>query len=212
MTNDHLDPRVTRPFSRRAILRAGSATVVAGAFRTILTRTPSALAQPATPPAASPVSTPSGFAGAVDIGGGRKLFLESRGAGAPVTILESGYPDDADVWNTIALPPTTHGPAVLPGVAEFTRVCAYDRPGTLLDATHLSRSTPVPMPRTAADIVSDLHALLGHANVPAPYVLSAIRSAASTCASMPPPTRARSPVWFSSIPRTKTRMNGSRRC
>jgi pimeloyl-ACP methyl ester carboxylesterase len=60
---------------------------------------------------------------------------------------------------------------VLPGVAAFTRVCAYDRPGTVLDDDHRSRSDPVPMPRTAADAVADLHALLRAAGVPGPYVL-----------------------------------------
>ena len=61
--------------------------------------------------------------------------------------------------------------AVLPGVAAFTRVCAYDRPGTALDADHPSRSDPVPMPRTAADAVADLHALIDGAGIPGPYVL-----------------------------------------
>ena len=61
--------------------------------------------------------------------------------------------------------------AVLPGVAAFTRVCAYDRPGTALDADHRSRSDPVPMPRTAADAVADLHALIDGAGIPGPYVL-----------------------------------------
>ena len=58
-------------------------------------------------------------------------------------------------------------------VAKFARTCAYDRPGTFLDANHLSRSTPVPMPRTARDLVSDLHVLLQTAHVPGPYVLVA---------------------------------------
>jgi len=50
---------------------------------------------------------------------------------------------------------------VLAGVAAFTRVCAYDRPGTaaLING-------PVLMPRTAQDVVADLHALLRAAGVP----------------------------------------------
>src|SRR5204863_6146343 len=51
--------------------------------------------------------------------------------------------------------------------------CVYDRPGTFLDADHLSRSTAVPLPRTARDLVSDLHALLEKAHVPGPYVFAA---------------------------------------
>ena len=108
----------------------------------------------------------------VDIGG-RKLYLECRGAGSPTVILESGYRDRADPWslNLFELPGAT---MVLPGVAAFTRVCTYDRPGTaiLLDGDFQpSRSDPVPMPRSATAIVAELHALLRAAKVPGPYVL-----------------------------------------
>ena len=129
-----------------------------------------AMAQSATP-AASPVPASGDFAGLVDIGGGRRLWLECRGHGSPTVILEAGYPNTADVWDTIALESDAGEMAVLPGVAAFTRVCAYDRPGTALDADHRSRSDPVPMPRTAADAVADLHALIDGAGIPGPYVL-----------------------------------------
>jgi pimeloyl-ACP methyl ester carboxylesterase len=129
-----------------------------------------ALAQSATP-AASPSAASGDFAGLVDIGGGRRLWLECRGHGSPTVLLESGYGNDADIWDTIALAPDAGAMAVLPGVAAFTRVCAYDRPGTALDADHRSRSDPVPMPRTASDAVADLHALLDVAGIPGPYVL-----------------------------------------
>jgi pimeloyl-ACP methyl ester carboxylesterase len=65
---------------------------------------------------------------------------------------------------------------VLPGIATFTRVCVYDRPGTVtITGQHVegSRSTPVPQPTTAADGMMDLHALLTAANVAGPYVLVA---------------------------------------
>ncbi len=110
------------------------------------------------------------FAGLVEIGDGRKMFLECRGSGSPTVILESGYRNDAEIWSTPLEPGMS---TVFPQVAKFTRVCAYDRPGTLLDANHLSRSTPVLMPRTARDLVSDLHALLQTAHVPGPYVFAA---------------------------------------
>lgn len=129
-----------------------------------------ALARSATP-AASPSIASSDFAGLVDIGGGRRLWLECRGHGSPTVILEAGSGDNAEVWDTIALGPDSGEIAVLPGVAAFTRVCAYDRPGTLIDADHQSRSDPVPMPRTAADAVVDLHALIATAGIPGPYVL-----------------------------------------
>src|SRR5437899_11817766 len=106
----------------------------------------------------------------IDIGDGRKMFLECRGSGSPTVILESGYRDDSEIWSTPLEPGKN---AVFPQVGKFTWVCAYDRPGTLLDADHLSRSTQVPMPRTARDVVSDLHALLQTAHVPGPYVFAA---------------------------------------
>ncbi len=109
-------------------------------------------------------------AGLVEIGAGRKMFLECRGSGSPTVILESGYRNDAEIWSTPLEPGKS---TVFPQVAKFTRVCAYDRPGTVRDANHLSRSTQVPMPRTARDVVSDLHALLQKAHVPGPYVLAA---------------------------------------
>ena len=118
----------------------------------------------------TPVPASGNFAGLIDIGAGRKMYLECSGLGSPTVILESGYRNDAAIWSTPLEPGM---PTVFPQVAKFTRVCAYDRPGTFLDANHLSRSTAVPMPRTARDLVSDLHALLHAAHVPGPYVFAA---------------------------------------
>src|SRR4029450_1662591 len=98
------------------------------------------LAQSATPAAPSPAVASGDFAGLVDIGGGRRLWLECRGHGSPTVLLEAGSGNNADVWDTIALESDAGAMAVLPGVAAFTRVCAYDRPGTMLDADHPSRS------------------------------------------------------------------------
>jgi len=117
-----------------------------------------------------PLPTSGEVADLVEIGNGRKMYLECRGSGSPTVILESGYRNDADIWSAQLEPGMT---TVFPQVAKFTRVCAYDRPGTFLDGNHLSRSTPVPMPRTARDLVSDLHALLEKAHVPGPYVFAA---------------------------------------
>ena len=97
-------------------------------------------------------------------------IIECRGSGSPTVILISGYRNDADIWSVESAPGTT---MVLPGVAAFTRVCAYDRPGTILDKDHLSRSDAVPMPRTADAIVAELHELLAAAHVAGPYVLVA---------------------------------------
>ena len=63
--------------------------------------------------------------------------------------------------------------AVFPQVGKFTRVCAYDRPGTTrLDGT-LSPSTPVRQPTIAQDGAADLHALLRAAKQKGPYVIVA---------------------------------------
>jgi pimeloyl-ACP methyl ester carboxylesterase len=122
---------------------------------------------------ATPVVAESDFSGMVDIGG-RSLHLECRGSGSPTVILEAGFRTRADLWMDDLIQPEAPRTMVLPGVAQFTRVCAYDRPGTatVSDGELLpSRSDAVPMPRTAQDAVSDLHALLEEAAVPGPYVL-----------------------------------------
>ena len=128
-------------------------------------------------------ATPTGgdFAGLVNIGGGRRLYLECRGQGSPTVILEAGLLSRSDIWSRDYREPEGRRTMVLPGVAAFTRVCAYDRPGTIgevnpdLDPSgplfFPSRSDPVPQPRTAQDLVADLHALLDAAAVRGPYVL-----------------------------------------
>jgi pimeloyl-ACP methyl ester carboxylesterase len=109
------------------------------------------------------------FTGLVDIGGGRKMYLECRGSGSPTVVLVSGLDAAADVWISYQTHPSR---AVFDGVAGFTRVCAYDRPGTPLgDNLTPSRSDPVAQPTTAHDAVRDLHALLKAAGERGPYVL-----------------------------------------
>jgi pimeloyl-ACP methyl ester carboxylesterase len=100
---------------------------------------------------------------------GRSIYLQCRGHGGPTVVLISGFGDRADVWDSAALEGNP-GPAVLPASARFTRVCAYDRPGTRTDKS-ASRSTPVPQPTTANDAAADLNALLKAARLHGPYVL-----------------------------------------
>jgi pimeloyl-ACP methyl ester carboxylesterase len=117
--------------------------------------------------------TAGDFAGLVDIGG-RSLYLECHGTGSPTVILEAGGGNNGSIWSV--LPAGISAPAVFPGVAGFTRVCVYDRPGTVaedVDGSLLfSRSDPVPQPTTPAGDVAALHALLHAAGVPGPYVLA----------------------------------------
>jgi pimeloyl-ACP methyl ester carboxylesterase len=156
-------PHVFNRLTRRAALLGGAASLAA--------RQGQRGAAQVSTPAASPTTASGEFAGLVDIGGGRQMYLECRGAGGPTVILEAGYGNNGHIWDALVLDPSSGSTAVLPGVASFTRVCAYDRPGTTAGPEYLSRSDPVPQPRTAADAVADLHALLTAARVPSPYVL-----------------------------------------
>ena len=92
---------------------------------------------------------------------------------------------------------------VLPGVAETTRVCTYDRPGTYApigEENLPSRSDPIAQPRTAPEVVADLHALLQAAEVPGPYVLAGHSWGDSSRDSTPAPTPTRWSGWSSSTP------------
>jgi pimeloyl-ACP methyl ester carboxylesterase len=120
--------------------------------------------------AAQAVPATGDFAGLVDIGDHRKIYLECSGRGSPTVVLISGKGNRADTWSAAA--PDAPGPTVFPTIATFTRVCAYDRPGTVgALASEPSRSDPVPLPVTAAAGAADLQALLTSAKVPVPYVL-----------------------------------------
>lgn len=90
----------------------------------------------------------------IDVGGYR-LHLQCMGHGTPTVILEGGVPE----WSI-------HWQAVQPGIADFTRVCAYDRAG-------YGWSDVGPKPRTAGHIVQELHALLTNAGEQGPYVFAA---------------------------------------
>ncbi|HET9660935.1 MAG TPA: alpha/beta hydrolase [Thermomicrobiales bacterium] len=118
------------------------------------------------------------FAGLVEIGDGRRLYLACKGSGSPAVVLESGYGHSGRAWNTDVLPfswtpPDGPRATVFEGVSAFTRVCLYDRPGTIFPVPKPfapSRSDPAPMPRSAGAMVDDLHAGLTAAAIPAPYV------------------------------------------
>jgi pimeloyl-ACP methyl ester carboxylesterase len=137
----------------------------------------SACTMPASPSGSpSPGPAASGdFAGLIDVGG-REVYLACRGSGSPTVILQSGYPNAGDIW-TVA---ESHPPPVAEGLAASTRVCWYDRPGSVrqiddrgqpLAKMVPSRSQTVPQPRTGAEVVGELHDLLAEAGVAAPYVL-----------------------------------------
>ena len=94
------------------------------------------------------------FAGLVDIGGGREMYMECRGKGSPTVVFVSGAGDRTETWSK-TLDPSKQ--AVLPAIAETNRVCAYDRPGTVLargegaEDFETSRSDPVPQPTSRTE-------------------------------------------------------------
>lgn len=85
--------------------------------------------------------------------GGYELYIDCKGEGSPTVILEAGLDGDVVTWKNVH-----------PEVAQFTRVCRYDRAG-------LAHSDYGPTPRTAGLIAQDLHILLTLAGVEPPYIL-----------------------------------------
>jgi pimeloyl-ACP methyl ester carboxylesterase len=117
------------------------------------------------------------FAELVDIGGHRKMYLECKGTASPTVVLISGTRGAHDDWTDLMDPKNPAGAmkpgesAVLPQVSKFTRVCAYDRPGTTRNDNTVTDSTLVLQPTTAQQGAADLHALLSAAKESGPYVL-----------------------------------------
>ena len=95
---------------RRSRVRVGAVVI---ALTVVLAACSSA--QGETDPPAGRAAEPGDFAGLVDVGG-RNLYLECRGRGSPTVVLQSGFPNAADIWSVGAERP----PSVMEGVAGFT--------------------------------------------------------------------------------------------
>jgi pimeloyl-ACP methyl ester carboxylesterase len=85
--------------------------------------------------------------------GGYKIHLDCTGQGTPTVILDSGLGDSYVSWHKVQ-----------PQIAQFTRVCSYDRAG-------LGYSDSSLRPRTSRVFVDELHRLLHHAGITGPLVL-----------------------------------------
>src|SRR5688572_11267018 len=86
--------------------------------------------------------------------GDRALWLACSGTGAPTVILEAGHTDSSVTWAPVQ-----------PRIAEFTRVCSYDRAGR-------GRSDPAAgAGRRGTDVVRDMHLVLQAAGESGPFVL-----------------------------------------
>ena len=92
----------------------------------------------------------------VDVGGYR-LHIHCSGPedapGGPTVVMDAGIGECSLGWSLVQ-----------PEVAQFARVCTYDRAG-------LGWSDSAPTARTSQQIVDELHALLAHAGIESPYVM-----------------------------------------
>jgi pimeloyl-ACP methyl ester carboxylesterase len=84
---------------------------------------------------------------------GRRLHIWCTGSGAPSVILETGLGGTTVDWGFVQ-----------PAVAQFTRVCSYDRAG-------MGYSNPGPTPRTARRMARELGQLLERSGIDKPVVL-----------------------------------------
>lgn len=141
--------------------------------------------------ATAPPALAQDFAGLIDIGNGRSLYLNCQGSAAadsPTVFVIPGMGSYAQAWNASIAPddPVRSQPydlveeaaidyptdlAAQPIVARTTRICSYDRPGTRPDGP--DRSTPVAQPHTVQQDVDDVVALIAAAALPTPMVFVA---------------------------------------
>ena len=106
-------------------------------------------------PATTQAAATGEIDGSFDVGG-HKLHLRCEGKGSPgspTVVYLHGLGGDGSDIKSISAP-----------LASQVRVCTYDR-------VNVGRSDRVTGRHTGADSVRDLHALLGAASVPGPYLL-----------------------------------------
>ena len=90
---------------------------------------------------------------------GREVALRCWGEGDPTVFVDGGCCGPDGTLQALSLP-------FIFRIAAATRICSYDRAGT-------GRSDPAPedRPRTADDVIADLHALIAAAGLDGPLVL-----------------------------------------
>jgi pimeloyl-ACP methyl ester carboxylesterase len=85
--------------------------------------------------------------------GTHSLHIRCIGQGNPTVVIDTGVGDSLERWEDFQFQ-----------VAQFTRVCTYDRAG-------YGSSEPGPMPRHSQQLADELQQLLKNANVRGPYIL-----------------------------------------
>lgn len=86
--------------------------------------------------------------------GDHRLHLNCQGSGSPTVVIDAGAGDWSSSWGVVQRE-----------IADLTKVCTYDRAG-------YGWSEPAPGRMTAQRSAGELHALLGRAGVPGPFVLA----------------------------------------
>jgi len=84
---------------------------------------------------------------------GSRMHIRCEGTGSPTVVLEAGSTDISLSWARVQ-----------PQVANFTRVCSYDRLG-------YGWSDPIRGPLTSRGVTERLHTLLFHAGISPQYIL-----------------------------------------
>ena len=90
----------------------------------------------------------------VDVGGGRRIQIDCRGAGSPTVVFQSG----GDLLGSLAWTP------VMAKAAETSRACAYSRAGIMW-------SDPARRAFDPQEVAHDIHAALEASGETGPYVL-----------------------------------------
>lgn len=88
----------------------------------------------------------------IDVGG-YKMHINCSGQGNPTVILDAGLGDTYISWQRVQ-----------PHIAQFTRVCSYDRAG-------VGYSDSSPRPRITSVFAEELHTLLHNTDVTGPLIL-----------------------------------------
>jgi pimeloyl-ACP methyl ester carboxylesterase len=157
---DGADPGAATPTTDATVTTTDATVTTTDATVTTTDVTVTTTAQTTASTTLDPLASPTIEGLYVVDDGGRRLNLTCWGEGSPTVVLEAGHPDGAGITDFGG-----RGAAFTRALAAETRVCAYGRAGW-------DGSDPAPNePRTADDVIDDLHNLLGAAGVDGPYVM-----------------------------------------